>query len=918
MLASFGLALAIVLGAAALSAGQTTFGTITGTVTDPKGAVVPEASITVTSEATGVRRAARTGGAGVYFVSDLDLGTYRVRVEKAGFQGYERTGIHLDARQVINLDVQLRLSSTTARVEVVATTGAALDTQTPTLSNVMPGRQLEQLPLITRQKGDQNLWGYATYNNGIGHEPFFVANGSRYDDTQPTVDGITVMSFETNIGGGTVTTGMEATAEVSVQLAGAPAEFSRPVQMTMASKPGSNTVHGGVFEDYNGSSLNARDFFAKAVPFRVYNNFGASAGGPIKKNRTFLFGDYEGSRESTAVVNTMTVPLAAWRLGDFSGLSKPLKNPYTGRPFAGNQIPASLMSPVSQELEALYFPAPNYGPRTLQAGNYRSLLHPGINGVTIFDKFDVRLDHNFRPGDAFFGRFSFSRMPINGYVKGAIPPLGHRVSRRKANSAVLSWTHTFTPNLLNELRGGYTRDRNYIKSGVLGSDILRQVGLEGIALSGFPVYPIISVSGLTAVSQVPNFLAAGTNFEATESLTWIRGSHSLKLGFDLIRDHSAGFSYAGDVYGQYSFDGAFTGLPFSDFLLGLPINVYNSFPNPENHLYGTWWSAYAQDQFKVTPRLTLDYGIRWEAQEPYYDNRGLISNFDSKTGAWVIPDRAARYISPAFPANIPIETASRAGFPAGTLLDSHHAYFYPRFGAAYRPRAGGSTVIRAGYGVYANTIYGSLGGALETGPYSGSQSRTNSFTDGVPAFSFPDPFLARGAATPVNTASGADSHLRIPYLQQWNVTAEQEAARFIFSASYVGSHAVNLLYFKNLDQPRASAAPFSAGRLPYPKFISVIQAQNGGTENYNALQIAARRTYGKNLFVNAGYTWAKDLTNAQDQTGAVGVQPQDSYNLAAEYGPNSFVRPQRFLCASARKGPALPEPCFQTRRPAVG
>ena len=877
------------------TAGQSTFGTITGTVTDQSGAVVPEATVTVINEGTGVNRTVTTSSTGVYVVPNLDLGIYRVKIEKGGFQSYEKTAMHLNANQVINVDAQLGVSAAGTTLEVVGTSDAALNTQASNLSNVTPSTQLAQLPIITRQKGDQGLWGYASYNTGISHEPFFIANGSHYIDTQPTVDGITAMSFEDGFGGSTVMTGIEATAEVNVQLANAPAEFSRPVQMTMVSKSGTNEFHGSVFEDYNGSSLNSRDFFSASVPFRVYNDFGGSIGGPIKKNKTFFFGDYEGSRESTVVVNTMTVPLAAWRNGDFSGLSKQLVNPYTGQPFEGNQIPPDMISSVSQKIDALYFPAPNYGPATLQAGNLRNLLHPGNNGVTIFDKFDGRLDHNFSSRDTLFGRFSFSRMPINAYVNHAVPPLGYRTSLRKANSAALSWTHTFTPSLLNELRGGYTRDHNVIKSGVVGSDILQQVGIQGITVSGLPVYPIFSVSGLTAVGQVPNFAGIGTNFEGTDNLSWVRGSHSMKFGFDVIRDRSAGFYYGGDVYGQYSFNGTFTGSSYADFLLGLPINTYNSFPNPVNHLFGTWWSAYAQDQFKVTRQLTLNYGLRWEAQGPYYDNRGIISSFDPKNGAWVIPDNAVKYISPAFPTNIPIETASKAGYPAGTLLDSHHANFYPRFGAAYRPWTNRSTVFRGGYGIYANTIYGSLGGSLETGPYSGSQSNTNSFTEGVPAFSFPNPFLAAGVLTPVNAASGVDPHTKIPYMQQWNLTAEQELAKFVVSVSYVGSHSVKLLYFMNIDQLHASTIPFSPSELPYPQYINVTWALNGGTEHYNALQITARRTYGKSLFVNSGLTWAKDLTNAQDQTGAVGVQPQDSYNLAAEYGPNGFVRPIRFF-----------------------
>jgi hypothetical protein len=404
--------------------GQTTFGSITGTVIDTSKAVVPDAKVVVRNEGTGVERRVTTGGSGVYVVPNLDLGTYRVHVEKEGFASFNSGSLHLNANQVINVDAELSPATTSSSVEVVAT-APTINTQTPTLGNVTPATQLEQLPVITRQKGDQGLWGYEAYNVGISHAPFFTANGSRYIDTQPTVDGITAMSFQSGVGGSTVQPGIEATAEVSVQLADAPAEFGRPVQMTMVSKSGTNQFHGSIFEDHNGNDLNARDFFSASAPFRVYYNFGASVGGPIKKNKTFFFADYQGSRESTAVIDTLNVPLPAWRNGDFSSITnKTVKNPFTGQPFTGNVIPASLISPVSQKVQALFYPTPNFGPPGLQAGNFRALLHPGNNGVTIFDKFDTRIDHNFSSRDMVYGRVSYSRMPIGAYVARAVPRSG--------------------------------------------------------------------------------------------------------------------------------------------------------------------------------------------------------------------------------------------------------------------------------------------------------------------------------------------------------------------------------------------------------------------------------------------------------------------------------------------------------------
>jgi len=881
-------------------AGQSTFGTITGTVTDQTGAVVPGAKVTVTNEGTGIQRNVTTMGSGVYVVPDLDVGSYRVRAEKTGFGAYEKTEVHLNADRTVNVDARLVVASTATTVEVTSA-AQPLNTQTPTLSNVTLPAQLEELPVITRQKGDEALYGYELYNVGVSEQLCagcgIVANGDRSGGfhEQATVDGITVMSGLDGVGGSTVQTGVEATGEVSVQLANAPAEFSQPVQMTMVSKSGTNQFRGSVFEDYNGNSLNTRNFFSSSVPFRVYNDFGASLGGPIKKDKTFFFGDYEGSRESTQVIDTLNVPLPAWRTGDFSGLSTVVTNPYTGQPFLGNMIPSGMISPVSQKIQSLYFLQPNYGPAGLQAGNYRALFTPGNNGLTVYDKFDTRLDHNIGPKDALFGRFSYQHAPIDAYVAHAIPPFGLRTSLRTSNSAVISWTHTFTPSVLNEFRVGYARDNNEIKTPVVGSQIIQQVGIQGVLTQGIATYPSFSVSGLTSPGGVPADAGITTNFEWTDNLSWVHGSHSLKFGGDVIRDRDGGFYYGGSVYGTYGFTGAFTGSAYADFLLGLPQSTSNTIPTPVSHQFGNWWSAYAQDQYKVTRNLTLNLGLRWEAQEPYYDNRGLLYNFDPTTGALVVTNQGLTHINPQFPTNIPIVTASKAGYPSPTLLSGHHAYFYPRLGFAYRPFSNDKTVIRGAYGIYGLAVYGGATGDMEGGPFSGGESFTNRIVDGVPLFSFPDPFGTSGQ-TPAESVDGFNFHMGVPYMQQWNMTVEHEMAGFALSASYVGTHTVNLPYYYNLDQPVPSTTPFSPAELPYPAYISVYWAANGATDKYNGLQLSARRSYGKTLFVNAGFTWAKDLTDFQDSSCfECQANIQNAYNRAADYGNNSTYPGKSFF-----------------------
>lgn len=876
---------------------QTTFGTITGVAKDRTGSVVPSAAVTLTNEKTGFAYKAKASDSGIYTVPNLLPGTYTLRVEAPGFEPSVTSGINLNANQTANVDAPLAVAGAGSTYVEVMGSQPILNTQTAALSTVLTPEQMEKMPLITRQKGDEGVYGYAFFNTGVSNARCqscsIIANGARYMDQQPTVDGITVMSSMDSVGGSTVQPGLEGMGEVDVILSNASAEFSQPVQLAMVRKGGSNAFHGGVFYNYNGSRFNAANYFSRSVPFRVYNDFGASLAGPVMSNRLLFFGDYEGSRESTAVIDTVNVPLQQWRTGNFSNIVKPLMNPYTGTPFAGNQIPSGQISSVSQNIQSLYFLDPNFGPPTLQAGNYRALFHPGNNGVTNYNRFDTRLD--FRPSDtnSFYGGVSYSRMPISAYVAPVIPPFSFRTSLRVASSGVIAWTHTITSNLLNEARIGFARDNNQIKTPVIGDNILSQVGVTGVPVIGIPTYPVFNVTGITSPNVVPYFGGVTTDFEVTDNLTWVHRNHLIKAGFDLIRDRNSSFYYGGSVYGTYSFTGAFTGSPYADFLLGLPQSTSLTSTSPTPHWVGDWWGAHVEDQWKPTDRLTVNLGLRWEGQEPYSEQKGLIYNFDPAAGSLVIPTKALGSVSKLFPSNIPIQTAESAGYPSTNLVDKHFAEFYPRVGIAYRP-FGENTVVRGGYSVYGLTTYGSAAGFLSGGPFSGSESFTNKFVNGSPLFSFPHPFLNTGTVASQDV-NGINPRLKIGYFQQWSFTVEQQVAGFDLGGSYVGANTRNLPYVRDLNQVRPSTNAFSSANRPFPNFFSIAYADNGGVDNYNSLQMFAKRPYGKNLVVNAGFTWAKDLTNVQDNSSFGGSQIQDAYNLNGDYGNSSAYLGKSFF-----------------------
>jgi hypothetical protein len=830
--------------------------------------------------------------AGVFNLTDLNVGTYTLHVDAPGFTAFERRGLVVSANRIVNVDVQLTVAPT-ATTTVVTEATPIIDTESSALANVKTSRDLEQLPMLARQAGDQGIYAYTTLNTGVsvipgnGGVPVFqgVPSGT---GALPTMDGIAVMGYI--IGTGPEAPSVDGVQQLNVQTNNAPAEFATAATFTVVSKSGTNELHGSVFWDYNGNSLNARDFFSPSVPFRVYHNFGGSIGGPIRRNKTFFFGDYEGSRESALRLLLASVPLPAWRNGDFSSLPTPVIDPSTGAPFPGNIIPTERLSAVSQKAQTFLYPSPNFGPPGSQAGNFRQQF-PGLSAFDDFDHFDTRVDHSFSSRDSIFGRFSYRRMPTN--YTDDLPSIGYTTQVYQGRSGAFSYTHIFTPALVNEFRAGGAYIRNAYAPALIGSDLLAKFGIQGAPPVGrIHNVPIFNIDGVTAA----NMDDAGdsyqdvisTDYQATDNLSWTRGAHFMKFGFDVVRDYLGGANWSSSMYGAYNFTGVYTGTGYADFLLGIPQTTRLTIPTPNRLIRGTTWSLYAQDTFKVNRRLTLNYGVRWQLSGPYYDKHGTLYNFNPANGQLVIPDEGLPRVSPFFPKNIPVETASHAGYPADSLMNFNKRNIYPRFGFAYKPFSNDKTVVRAGYGIYTNIIYQPLARRMTGGPFSGTETYVNSITNGVPLFSFPNPFLLSGT-TGTQDVRGFNPNIRVPYTQQWNFTVEHQIGQVGLRVSYVGSHTVDLLYSRNLDQPQPSTSPYSSSLAPYSLYRQVIWTENGGSDRYNAMEVAVIKTYGKNLTLNSGWTWAKDLTDTQDVGSVAGPVIQNQFNRRAEEGNNGVV-----------------------------
>jgi hypothetical protein len=867
------------------SSAQTTFGSITGTVTDPTGAAVPNARVTVTNQATGVAQHVLTNASGIFNVPDLQPGTYQVQMEAAGFQVQRRSGVVVYAHNIVNVNAALSLGKATTAVEVTAAP-PVINTSSQTLSYSQTTTELSQAPTTTRLQDTNQYFALYTpgvaINNGGGVHGY----GVRTADTRVANDGIVETADADGVGGGPIGPSPSSVSEVTTLTTDVTAEYQEPTNVVIVTKSGSNAIHGELMWDWNGSALNARNYFSSSVPFNNFDDYTANIGGPIIKNKLFYFANYEGLRSRGQSVLNANVPLAGWRTGDFSSVSQTLTNPFTGQPFPGNQIPASLLSPVAVNAQNFFFPAPNYGPPGLLSGNWRDLLPSTSNS----DTGDGRIDYNISGSDRIFGRFTYHANTSHSVNGGSLPAASYDVSR-PTTSAFLSWTHLFSPNLLNEFRTGVSRNNEVEGPALIGSDVLSQIGLQGVnAPAGLPGQPIFSITGISSTDAhsgpVHNL---DTNFQWVDDLSWTKGSHFLKFGVDIVRDQLSGFFNSNQIYGNLSFSGVYSGSAYADFLLGLPQTTSVSALPPFPYLRGTMWSFYAQDQYKITPRLTLNYGLRYELNAPYYDKNGAIYSFDPSTLSIVVPQNGLKLVSPFFPTNIPIETAQQAGYPENSLVKYHKFDFYPRVGIAYELTADGKTAIRAGYGIYSDTIYPSL--VQRGGPFAGTESFFNSINGGTAAISFPNPFSAGGTVSAFQSVSAVNPDVSVPYVQQWNVTLERQIGKFGVTVSYIGSHGTKLLYRRNLNQPLPSTIPFTKSRyLLSPSFSSIDWTDNGGNESYNGLQIAVMKTVGSNLTLNSGWTWARDLTTVTDANSVI----QNQFDLAAERGNSPYTPNQRF------------------------
>src|SRR5437773_5371786 len=696
---------------------QTTFASITGTVTDATGAVVPNATVTATSVQTNIKTTAKSNEDGNYTVAQLKQGTDTVRAEAAGFKSFVMGSVGVVARDVRRVDVRLEIGDVATEVKVSG--GVTLiETETARISDTKDSLVLNNVPTNSR-----SLWAILNLAPGLQWQAGSSVTrfaGSRVNENNWSIDGTTFSDGVDNTQTGPLANYIESFQEVKVDLSNNSAEFASIGQVTIISKSGTNELHGSLFDYYSTPWFRAKGFFDSSRSTGISHFPGGSIGGPVRipkiydgRNKTFFYFSYETSRGSARQdrLNPTVAPVS-WRTGDFSGLGTPIIDPSSGLPFSNNQIPADRINAVSKKIQDKFFPQPNFGdPNTFHTQNYRELKIRSWDPSTYWT---TRIDHKVSDKDQIMGRYTWVR-GYNRNWEGNLPTIGQRWQQRDDRAATTSYSHSFRPNLLNEIRWGFGLNNNPINFDVnLGStqhglQLANELGLVGLAPNLPDINGILRLTfsnGMTGLNQYPwrkqGYRTHSEEFQ--DHLSWFKGRHNLKFGFKLIWNEWDDFGASDNLFGKVGFTNRFTGHPYADFLLGIPTTAARAFP--PIRIDRTRWSydLFVTDDFKVRPDMTLNVGLRYELHPGWTETTGRQALFDVRSGTIIVPDGSLSLISPLQPRGyVDVVEASRAGLDANTLLKTDVNNLAPRIGIAYRPW-GNDTVIRGGYGIFFDII----------------------------------------------------------------------------------------------------------------------------------------------------------------------------------------------------------------------
>jgi Carboxypeptidase regulatory-like domain len=921
---------------------QSTFGDIRGTSRDQTDSPLGSVNVVVHNLDENTDRTATSENDGSFVVQNLKPGHYELRGTKQGFATSTAVKVELTARQSLRVDLVLSLDQHTETVNVSETV-EQINTENGVIGDSKTTAQITQLPTNIRAQSTSPLGALGVSPNvQQDSQGNMAVAGATSNMVGFSVDGISTANIVSNGALQNAYPSAEGIAELKVTAFNNNAEFAQVGDVTFTTKAGTNQFHGSLFEYLQNDALDAKTLnFSVKAPKR-FNTFGGSIGGPVSipklyngKDKTFFFFDYEGNRRRTSTPQQFLVPTLEQRNGDLSGLpiaNNTLLNPGQQTAFANNTIPVSMLNPSSQALLRDYYPLPNVDIPGASY-NYQNLQSTpsNTNGV------DFRIDHTITDKQQVYARLSWKNILTNV----ANPLLPNDVDQEHDRSLVVSHNYAITPRLLNEFRFGFTRTVIGVNFPINGVGTLDQLGLQGVdvsqhpATNAFPSFNFSDGTGFQTIGRDKTGVTRSKTYEFTDNLTYTLGKHTLRFGADIrkINYFSPATFTASDDFGLFTFNqGVFTGSSFGDFLLGAPNTSYFAVTAPDINANTVQTGIYAQDEWQVNDRLTINFGLRWTVLPAFTERIGDLGNFDPRLNSIIVPNSLLNTVAsspglqsqylgfqqsfnactlPGRDLNLPctnVMTASQAHLPQG-VRQLYLGNYQPRVSFAYRPFRDNKTVLRAGFGIFTITNLGPLSFNNASNPLSVIHNFQNN-ANGQAQFEFPltsPPNLAAayGGGT---LEQGVNPRYRDPQSAQWNVTLERELnANTALRLSYVGMNSYRLNVTEDLNQVRASnvpyvASPFVDPRAPYGNWFSVFSTENAGFQNYQALQVELSRRMSNGLMFQANYTWSKDLSDAQGDAPSgytsevlYGLAVSDRFNLRTDRGNVAGNRTHRFL-----------------------
>ncbi len=962
---------ALTFAAAAPVFSQSTLGSITGTVQDQSGARVPQAGLRLHRDEDGRERNFASDSSGTYTAVNLDPGHYELTVTATGLKTTTATDITLLARQQLRFDVVLTAGAVSETVTVNAAEVGVINVENAQVSATLTPEAVLDLPANYRGSGStsplsvvqalpgvQPDTGASTPTASTHPVPAvrYSLQGGLPSQTDTTVDGISAQNQTSNNVQADAFPSAESIAEIRVDGVNNNAEYGQPGEITTVTKRGTNSVHGSAYMYYQNDGLDATPFGADATtkPQKDAKDFGASIGLPFViphlyngRDRTFVFGAYEGLRFPQTFVLQRIVPTVLMKQGKFSQEdATPLRNPFTGGMY-GTTVP---INPVSAKFLQFY-PDPNVDANLSLADavadrgyNYLSTRHDDINS----DQFDIRADQVIGSKLTASVRYSWKNNNQTQPVDLTLPNSSAYAHYRTLASNL---NYVFTPRLANEFKFGFTLEQDGNSNPFDGLGFTQSTGLQTAVAPFFNGIPHLNFNGgpapVTSIGSRLGYEERSRVFQYIDNVTYVSGRHTMRFGADFrhfVAHTEAGGSTPSINYGNFLFDSqnTATGDQFADFLIGVPYQNQSNNIRQDNDGTASSYAFFAQDNWKATDKLSLTIGLRYEFHPALVSSNGLAGNFDpsvARTGRLIYPAGHADALDVQELANVnacptagvnnpyatgaamngvactPVVTNVQAGLPEG-LRQAPHLRFTPRLGFAYDASGNGRTVVRGGAGYFNITTTGALFYAIAQTLQQNYQTFTNPTNGAPPVFAFPNTSASGQFAPALGSVyfySAIDTHWHDPYSLQSDLSVDHDFGHNIGGRiSYIGLHTWHLVWQPQFNQLPSSTTRLSSQAaqtdLPFPNFYQITDRSTSAQADYQSLQAEFNRRFVKGFSFDSTYTLAKNLSDNQgsaanfNSSGFVdeqgGYSATDSTNRHQDYGNVAATRRHRWLTTS--------------------